>query len=99
LVVVPVVFDPEDDTADVIRLGAAVAAVVDDVSVLEDPPLTVGWTLTCGWTMIIGSTVITGAETASETPVILSECARPSRPWLAVWACRPEVVCCDCVCC
>ncbi len=42
LVVLPVVLVPEDDTAVVVGLGDDVAAVLDDVSVLEVPPLAVG---------------------------------------------------------
>jgi hypothetical protein len=75
LVVLPEVFDPEAETAVVGALGAVVAEVVDDVSVLEVPPFTVGCTLNCGWTLMIGWTVIMGAEMALETPLIFI--ARP----------------------
>ena len=85
LVVLPDFFDPEEDTAVVVGLGAVVADVVDDVSVLEVPPFTVGCTLNCGWTFMIGWTVIMGAEMALETPLIFI--ARPCAGW--PWADRP----------
>jgi hypothetical protein len=74
-VVLPDVFDPEAETAVVVGLGAVVAEVVDDVSVLEVPPFTVGCTLNWGETLMIGWTVITGAEMALDTPLIFI--ARP----------------------
>jgi hypothetical protein len=42
LVVFPAVFDPEEDSAVVVTVGAVAADVLDDVSVLEVPPFTVG---------------------------------------------------------
>ena len=84
LVVLPDVFDPDAETAVVAGLGAVVAEVVDDVSVLEVPPFTVGCTLNCGWTFMIGWTVIMGAEMALETPLIFIArpcAARPCAAW------------------
>ena len=75
LVVLPKVFDPEADAGVVVGLGALTAEVVDEVSVLEVPPLTFGCTLNWGLTLMIGWTVMTGAEIALETPLILI--ARP----------------------
>jgi hypothetical protein len=75
LVVLPDAFDPELETDAVVGLGAVVAEVVDDVSVLDVPPFTVGCTLNWGWTLMMGWTVITGAEIALETPLI--RIARP----------------------
>jgi hypothetical protein len=55
LVVLPASFDPEAETAvDVGVVGAATAEVVDDVSVLDVPPFTVGCTLNWGLTLMIG---------------------------------------------
>jgi hypothetical protein len=54
LVVLPDVFDPEAVTAEVVGLGAVTAEVVDDVSVLDVPPFTVGCTLNWGLTLMIG---------------------------------------------
>jgi hypothetical protein len=73
LVVSPAVFDPADETAVVV--GAVLADVLEDESVLEVPPLAVGVMLNCGVTTIIGLTVITGAEMALEIPLI--RIARP----------------------
>lgn len=94
----PAFCDPEAETAAVVGLGAVVAAVVDDVSVLDVPPFTVGCTLNWGWTLMIGWKSITGAEIALETPLILM--ARPCDewPWLAVCVCRPEAWLPVCVC-
>jgi hypothetical protein len=73
-VVSPEVLEPDEAAVAVVGLGVAV--VVEDVAVLEVPPLAVGWMLNWGVTTITGSTVITGAETALDTPVILIP-----RPW------------------
>jgi hypothetical protein len=55
LVVLPDVFDPEAETlVDVVEVGAVVAAVLDDVSVVDVPPVTVGVTLNWGWTLMTG---------------------------------------------
>ena len=83
LVVLPDVFDPEAETAVVGGLGAVTAEVVDDVSVLDVPPFTVGCTLNWGLTLMIGWTVITGAEIALETPLIFI--ARPCDARCAAW--------------
>lgn len=73
LVVLPEVFEPEAETAVVVGVGVVTADVLDVVSVLEVPPLTVGVVLICGLTLMIGSTVITGAEMALEIPLIFME--------------------------
>ena len=80
MVVFPEVCDPDEEAAVGVGLGAEVAAVVEDVSVLEVPPFTVGCTLNWGLTLIIGWTVMTGAEMALETPLILIPLACEVRP-------------------
>ncbi len=77
--VLPLVFDPEADSAVVVKLGAVLAEVLEDVSVLEVPPFTVGWTLNWGLTTIVGLTVITGAEIAFEIPLTRIPRSRATR--------------------
>jgi hypothetical protein len=73
LVVLPEVLEPAADTAVGVGVGVVIAVVLDAVSVLEVPPLTVGVLLIWGLTLMIGSTVMTGAEIALEIPLILIE--------------------------
>jgi hypothetical protein len=70
LVVESLVFDPAAETDVGVGAGVVIAEVLEDVSVLEDPPLTLGVLLNCGETLMIGSTVMTGAEMAFEIPLI-----------------------------
>ena len=79
--VLSVVFDPLAETEVAVGVGVVTADVVDDVSVLDVPPLTFGVLLIWGVTLMIGATVITGAEIALEMPLILIECPRDSREW------------------
>jgi hypothetical protein len=78
LVVVSDVFDPAAATEVAVGAGVLIADVLELVSVVEVPPLTVGVTLNWGVTLIIGSTVMTGAEMALEIPLIFIECPRAS---------------------
>ena len=73
MVVESLVFDPAAETDVGVGAGAVIAEVLEDVSVLELPPLTLGVLLNCGDTLMIGSTVMTGAEMALETPLIRIE--------------------------
>ena len=73
MVVESLVFDPAAETEVGVGAGVVIAEVLEDVSVLEAPPLTFGVLLNCGDTLMIGSTVMTGAEMALDTPLIRIE--------------------------
>jgi hypothetical protein len=79
LVVLSDVFDPLAEIDVAVGVGVVKADVVDDVSVLEVPPLTFGMLLIWGVTLMIGATVMTGAEMALEMPLIRIEWPRDSR--------------------
>jgi hypothetical protein len=65
--------DVATDPAGVKELGVELADVLEELCVLDVPPLTVGWTLMAGWMVIIGCTLITAAATAD---AVFLPCAR-----------------------
>jgi hypothetical protein len=48
------VWVPETVPAGVKEVGVELAEVLEELCVLEVPPLTVGWTVMAGWMLIVG---------------------------------------------
>jgi hypothetical protein len=53
-------WEPVRVPAGVKEAGVELAEVLEELCVLDVPPLTVGWTLMPGWTSTVGWTLIVG---------------------------------------